>query len=334
MGRDILKKVEYYDINKTLSKQRLFSFVIGGRGMGKTYSSKKKGIDNFLRKGQQFVYIRRYDTDLKASEIRNFFDDICEQYPGVDFKASNGLFKINGEVAGWYFPLSTASTLRSVPFPNVSLIIFDEFLVSDGIHRYLPGEVTMMLDCYSTISRDRDVPIVFMSNAITVTNPYFLYFDVNFEKGQTTKLTDFISIEFVRSESYEQHMSSTKFGQMIAGTAYGNYHINNQFLFDTNTFIEKMQGTTNSLCTFVINGTKIGMHSANDDNRIYLASNVDPTNQRIFTMDMSDHNSETNIALKSNPFIRVLISKYCDGNLRFTNQNVKNICTPAIKKLL
>lgn len=327
-------QIEYYNVDRTLSKQRLFNFVIGGRGMGKTYGCKEKGIKNFLKKHEQFVYIRRFDTDLQAAKIRNFFSDICDSFPGTDFKAMNSLFKINGDIAGWYFPLSTAANLKSIPFPDVTLIIFDEFIISDGVHHYIPGEVTAFLELYSTISRDRDVPVVFISNAITVTNPYFLYFDIAFEPGQTTKLTEFISVEFVRSETYEEHISSTKFGRMISGTEYGDYHIKNKFLLDTDTFISKLPACCMNLCTFIFNGRYIGMFLEQDTGMCYLSTKTDKTNKRIYTLEMKDHSQDTVMALRTNPFVRTLLSKYCDGMLRFTTQDVKNLCTVTLKKFI
>ena len=71
----------YYDPNKTLSKQRLYNFVIGARGCGKTYGCKKTVIRNFLRRGEQFVYLRRYETEMPAAQMLNFFDDIGEEFP-------------------------------------------------------------------------------------------------------------------------------------------------------------------------------------------------------------------------------------------------------------
>ena len=211
-------KAMYYDPNKTLSKQRLFNFVIGARGCGKTYGAKRVAIQNFLRRGQQFVYLRRYETEMPAAEMRNFFDDIWYEFPDHEFKADRGLFRIDNEIAGWYFALSKATMLKSIPFPNVNLIIFDEFIIEVGVYHYLPNEVHTFLECYSTISRDRDITVLFLSNAITMTNPYFLYFKIGLEKGQTVKLTPFISLELIQNKHYEEHVKQTKFGQLIAET--------------------------------------------------------------------------------------------------------------------
>lgn len=331
--------IKYYDINNTLSKQRLFNFVIGGRGMGKTYGCKKKVIENFLKKGEQFFYLRRFDTDVKPSEIRNFFNDVEAEFPGVEFRVYNGCFLINGEVAGWYKSITTAVQLRSVPFPNVTLIIFDEFIVNDGAHRYLPGEVTGFLDCYSTIARDRDVPVLFLSNAITMTNPYFMYFNITFEHGQRTKLTEFISVELVYSETYAEHIKETKFGKLIAGTQYGDFNIENKFILDTETFISKMPAGASYLCTFIVSESatelcKAGLYLDSKQHLYYISNKVDQTNQRTYSLTMRDHSPDTILALRQNPYIRVMVDAYCSGKVRFTSQNVKNLLTPVIKRMM
>ena len=51
-----MSKSMYYDINKTLSYNTLFNFVVGPRGAGKTYAAKKRDIINFHKMGQQFDY--------------------------------------------------------------------------------------------------------------------------------------------------------------------------------------------------------------------------------------------------------------------------------------
>ena len=324
----------YYDPNKTLSRQRLFNFVIGARGRGKTYGAKKTVIRNFLKSGKQFVYLRRYETEMPAAQMRNFFDDIADEFPEADFRAYNGLFRINGDIAGWYFPLSKATMLKSIPFPNVSLIIFDEFIIEVGVYRYLPNEVKTFLECYSTISRDRDVPVLFMSNAITMTNPYFLYFKISFEEGQTLKLTKFISVELLQGEEFENHMKQTKFGQLIADTEYGQYNIQNKFLLDTDTFIASMPPETAYICTFIIQNREIGFYVSATETMWYLSDKVDRTCKRKFALKFAEHDQNSVLAQKSNPFIREMLDKYCQGNIRFTTQEVKNLMTDILRRLI
>lgn len=324
----------YYDPNKTLSRQRLFNFVVGARGCGKTYGAKKTVIRNFIKSGKQFVYLRRYETEMPAAEMINFFDDISVEFPDHTFKSYNGLFRIDGKIAGWYFPLSKATMLKSIPFPNVSLIIFDEFIIEVGIYRYLPNEVRTFLECYSTISRDRDVPVLFLSNAITMTNPYFIYFNLRFEKGQTVKLTKFISVELIQSQEYEHHVKQTKFGQLIAGTDYGQYNIQNKFLLDTDTFIESMPQGATYICTYIIKNREIGFYVSTQETLWYLSEKTDQTCRRKYALAFSEHDQNTILVQRQNPYIRQMLDVYCQGNLRFTTQEIKNISSDILRRLI
>ncbi|AXF52068.1 MAG: DNA encapsidation protein [Podoviridae sp. ctbd591] len=320
----------YYDINKTLSKQRIFNFVIGPRGVGKTYSAKKRVIDTFVKNGGQFVYIRRYDTELPAAEMRNFFDDVSLLFPGVEFKSSRGLFHINKEVAGWYIPLSKATMLKSVPFPNVKLIIFDEFIIEVGSHRYLPNEVRTFLECYSTVSRDRDIPVVFLSNAITLTNPYFIYF--NIELGGSNKLlTQDISVELVDSPVFVDHMNKTRFGRLVRDTPYGKYSIENKFLLDTDIFVEKLPGGCNYISTLILDGNSFGVYNKLNG-LVYISENVDETFRYKIALSTADHSDETVLLLRGNYMFTVIIDAYCSGKLRFTTTKAKNMLIPFLRK--
>ena len=70
----------YYNVDSALSYNALFTMIMGGRGIGKTYSAKKRAIKNFLTKGEQFIYLRRYKTELKKS-VPSFFADVLKSSP-------------------------------------------------------------------------------------------------------------------------------------------------------------------------------------------------------------------------------------------------------------
>ena len=328
------KRSFYYDVNQTMSRQRLFNYVVGARGCGKTYGAKDYVINRYLRYGEQFVYIRRYETELPQAEMRNFFDDIAGKYHDTDFSSGRGLFRINKAVAGWYIPLSKAAMLKSIPFPNVGLIIFDEFIIETGMHHYLPNEVRSFLECYSTISRDRDVPVLFLSNAMTMSNPYFLYFDVHFQPGQKVFLTEDISVEILKNPAFEQHMNETRFGRMIKGTEYGNYAVKNQFLLDTENFIEKLPAGCSYIATIIIQGKELGFYLSPECCRWYMSEKVDKTCPGRYTLDIKQHTEETVLSARNNVIVQRMLTAFCTGRMRFSSMHVKNICWATFKKLI
>lgn len=324
----------YYNADDTLSRNRLFNFVVGARGAGKTYGAKKRAIKNFTEKGEQFVYLRRYDTEMPQSQMRNFFDDIMQEFPDHEFKADRGLFRIDKEVAGWYFPLSKAVMLKSMPFPNVTLIIFDEFIIGAGAYRYLQNEVVTFLECYSTISRDRDVPVLFLSNAVTFSNPYFLYFNLSLEKGQKRKLLKDIQLETVTNPAYVNHVKQTRFGRLIDGTEYGSYSMDNEFLLDTDSFIEKMVTACFYVTTILIDGFKIGVYRDMNSGIFYLSEKTDDTRKITISLTLNDHNNSTVLATRNNIVIKGIMDAFSAGMLRFETQKVKNLAWPILRKLL
>ena len=65
----------YYDYDKISSYNATFNMIITNRGFGKTYGAKKRAINKFLKKGEQFIYVRRYKSELKKVKDK-FFEKI------------------------------------------------------------------------------------------------------------------------------------------------------------------------------------------------------------------------------------------------------------------
>lgn len=323
----------WYDVNSTLSHNCLLNFVVGPRGVGKTYSCKNRVIRNFLRKGEQFVYLRRYETEIKKDKIEKFFDDIEYCYSDHGFAVKDGKFYIDGKVAGYYLPLSKASQVKSVPYPQVSMIIFDEFIIDQGMIRYLPNEVITFNEMYSTIARLRDVTVLFLSNAITFTNPYFLFFDLSLQQGQKIVKKGDILLELVDSPDYTRAASETRFGKIIQGTDYGKYAIENSFLRDTDTFIEKMSGPGTYLFTIRVNDESFGVYYLNEF--WYISNSVDNTCKKIMSLDIMSHDDATTLNRESvmKRWFIELQQKYFRAEVRFTTQKAKNLISPMLRKV-
>ena len=96
----LIGEAMWYDVNKTLSYNCLFNFVVGPRGVGKTYSCKRRVIKDFITKGQQFIYLRRYETEIKSSQIDLFFDDIQHEFQDHALAVKKKCFYIDGKLAG------------------------------------------------------------------------------------------------------------------------------------------------------------------------------------------------------------------------------------------
>lgn len=241
----------YWDIKKPLSYNCLWNFILGMRGGGKTYGSLKYAVEQYLKNRKlgikwQFMYVRRMKTELEKLTIARggrLFKAVQEEFPTHTLKAESNILYCDDEVIGYAQPLSTASILKSDAFPDVKLIIFDEFIIDNrGTYHYLKDEVTKFLDLYETVARTRDVTVLFLSNAVTVTNPYFDYFHLN--KPANGDIQHFgqskeILVQNFVSRQLADFKKESRFGKIIAKSEYLDYAYENEWLLDNTDFVEK-----------------------------------------------------------------------------------------------
>lgn len=306
------------------------------RGVGKTYAFKKWAIKDFLRTGAEFVYVRRYKTEIGHKDLRKFFTDISAEYPEVKLEVKGTQFFINEKYAGQAIALSTAKILKSVPFPKVNKICFDEFILDKGAYHYLPDEVTNFLELYSTIARLRDVRVVFLSNALTVTNPYFDYFNVKMPFGNKTiaRTGDEILVEVIKEAEYTQTAKKTRFGQIIDGTGYGAYAMENEFYRDNKNFVQKKTPGSEYYFTVRYCGDDYGVWVDYKEGLITISRDIDPSNPRIYALTNDDH--APNALLMVGPRaigLQTLSNMYAVGAVRFESVGIKNAFTSAIRMI-
>ena len=77
------KITHYYDFSRVRSYGARYLMIVGSRGTGKTYGAKKIAITNAIKKGEQFIYLRRHRVEQKGRFT--FFDDIAHEFPGYEF---------------------------------------------------------------------------------------------------------------------------------------------------------------------------------------------------------------------------------------------------------
>ena len=326
----------WYECKKTLTHNCLFNFIIGNRGGGKTFSCKKWCVDDFLKNGNEFIYIRRYETELKGN--KNFFKPLQKEglYAEHEFDVKGTKYFIDSKICGYSFPLSKAITLKSNEFPNVTKIIFDEFIIDKGSYHYLPNEVEMFLEFYESIARMRDVRVFFLANAISQINPYFLYFGLQLPYNSNLVKKNDILLQMVADDDFIKAKKETRFGKLIEGTKYGEYAIDNKFLRDTYNFIEKKTGKVKYYFTFVYEGEKYGVWLDYERYIFYLSFDIDEYNQFKYALTFKDHSENTMLlkSAKNLPMVKNFIEAYKVGAVRFENVKLRNIAFEIIRTLI
>lgn len=339
----------FWDLGKTLTYNSLINVIVGNRGGGKTYGAKKRGIDQFIKNREQFGYIRRYKDDLKEP-MQRFFDDIRDSYPEYEFKTDAKHFYIrlrpedpkekwtDEDIAGYGFVLSTASNKKSIAYPNITTLIFDEFLLDKGNIMYLSDEPIKLLNLYETIARPGTghprVVLFMLANALSITNPYFLYWDLRMPSRQDKSGKWIwrhpkrpIIVEDVRNEKFIDAKMNTEFGKLIEGTSYAGYSINNEFLLDSDTFIEKKSPRARYYFTFIYKEKKYGVWLDQHEGRMWVSEDVDPSFVLVYTLTLKDHQPNTmflKTGSKSSIF-KNFVNNFKMSNVYFESMNIKNI---------
>lgn len=339
----------FWSARKTLTHNSLINVIVGNRGGGKTYGAKNLAIDNWIKYKTQFGYIRRYKEDLKEPMAR-FFDDIAAQYPDYEFKTDSKYFYIRlkphdenekwteKDIAGFGFVLSTASNKKSISYPNISLLIFDEFLLDNGNVHYIPDEPGKLLNLYETVARPGSghirVVLFMLANAISITNPYFLYWDLRMPtkadkngKWIWKHPTRPILVEDVRNETFIDAKSNTEFGRLVAGTKYADYSINNKFILDNDTFVEKKSAKARYFFTFIYKDKKYGVWQSHNEGKMWVSEDIDPSYVIVYSLTLKDHQPNTMLfkGLSKYGHLKMFIDNFKLGNVRFESINIKNI---------
>lgn len=244
---------DWYDYTAIDKLKCQYNMIIGERSNGKTYGALKKIIENYLDSGKKGAYIRRYKEDYRGKRGDALFESIEKdgliveltdgKYDGVKYQSGRWYLstfdertqkKIIGDDPFCYgFAISDMEHDKSTSYPDVTTIVFDEFLTRGF---YLQNEFVLFMNTLSTIIRHRnDVTIYMLGNTVNKYAPYFTEMGLKhvalMEKGQidvytygNSKLK--VAVEYCSSPKKEGKKSDVYFAfdnpslQLITGGAW------------------------------------------------------------------------------------------------------------------
>jgi len=339
-----MQNTMWYDVNRILSYKALINVVIGIRGGGKTYGTKKRFIIDFKEKGWQFVWLRRYGTELDET-LKTFFnairrdEDLRLKYGDLQYYTIGNKIYIDDELAGYFVALTTASRYKSSDFPDVRNLAFDEFIPDEGSRlSYLKNEVTMLYNLIETIQRQRDnMRVIMIANAISFATPYFIAWKVKPFKQEFLYLSKLsVVIQMYYNQDFKELKETTRFGKLTAGTEYAEYAINNKFSDVSDVFIEKKSNKSVYRCTVKYEGAEFGFWLDYELGLLFATTLIDKNAPHQYTLSQKDH--DINYYLISNvkgTYMSEIIEAYKLGILRFesvmTKAQVIEILTLFIK---
>ena len=239
-------------------KLRPFTFIVGGRGIGKTYSAIDAGITEHEN---AFLYLRNTKEQIEEScglfgnPFKKWATDhnrdiqlLKDKNHALIAEYINDGQKIVKKVIGAGAALSVFSNLRGVDMSNVNYIVFDEFIENRTLTF---NQYDAFLHMYETVNRNREltglppVKCVLLSNAQRLGNPRLRGFNLipvieSMQKtGQRSYANGSIRIELPFSEVSDAKRNTALY-QATQGSEFNSEALDNNFINDSFTGIKKV----------------------------------------------------------------------------------------------
>ena len=196
-----------YEIDETLQyhddtgREIDIAFIYSGRNRGKSFEISTQLIADAYYDHRQFGYIRR--NDATNYEVEQYFADKSEFIKDMTDGMYEGITRDKGKLyfykyeenekgdlvrytsntaCGYFFALSRQSAYKSLQYPELYNLIYEEVL-TDGA--YLNAEPEKLMNLYSTCKRNKTGFRMFLvSNTISVVNPYSASWGIYLNKNK------------------------------------------------------------------------------------------------------------------------------------------------------
>lgn len=172
--------------------------------MGKSYAIASHCLQNsWDTHAPTFMLVFREDRQAKPSNVESYFADkpimaiTKNKYCTIVARANKIYFAtINpengkataGECCGYYVALNVASLYKSLAYPSVTDLIYEEYAPEDG--HYLSNEPTRLMSLVSTIFRSRHGRVWLVGNLTSRLNPYAREWNLSNHKKQKVDTID------------------------------------------------------------------------------------------------------------------------------------------------
>lgn len=326
--------MRFFDARPYIFNEYPFVIIIGGRGIGKTYSC----LRTVTKEKIQHLYLRNSDRQI----------EICSTAMGNPYKAINSDFNThysfkttkekvsmiidednNNSIIGYGCALSTFGNLRGVSLEEVEVVIHDEFLdIKHGKNQ----QADWFFNMYETVNRNRELlgkkplKVVMLANSMSLENSILSQFGViniiesMLANGQrkTSIPEKGIMILLPYLDDLANAKSNTALYRATADSAYFQMAINNEFVENDFSNIKKKVALYEyiPICSYC--GIYIYVHKNNG--RMYACRTY---------ANCPSFNEHSKLSFKRNFGVHL---KTCiiDGKMEFSDYSAKFTLTSAL----
>ena len=133
-----------------------YSFIVGMRSNGKSYSVKNYLVKQAVEHGKKFMLLRKYITE--KIDMSTYFDDI----PCSDkIKCIDNSYLYDGKIIGYSRSISQYKRIKSSVWNDVEYIVYEEFLSLD---EYEEDEYSKFINIVSSVFRQRNGHVICIGN--------------------------------------------------------------------------------------------------------------------------------------------------------------------------
>lgn len=339
----------YYNGTKLLNMKDLNGNVpeiylcTGNRSAGKTTYFNRYLVNRFKKHGEKFCLLYRFNYELD-NVADKFFKDINTLFFRDDNmtseKRERGIYHnlyLNDNHCGYAVSMNSADALRknSHFFSDTTRMLFDEF--QSESNKYCADEITKFRSIHTTIARgqgkqSRYVPVIMLSNAVTLLNPYFVAFGISSRLQQNTKFLrgKGYVLEFTLNESARDSMLESAFNQAFQDDKYLEFAAQNVYLDDNAAFIETPKGNNRYIGTLTYKGINYGIRAYDDLGIVHVSDKADNTYPFKVAVTTDDHKVNYVMLRKNDTFITGLRWYFEKGCFRFKNLQSKQAILTAL----
>lgn len=326
----------------------------GNRGAGKTYGWAWAILEGALGrpflptdvfKPGRFTLVGRWEREI-GGLAQGIFQDIMQmEYENATITSRMSPDKLFAEIfynekdqkpvlVGRALPINKADDIKKISHIvcDTEVMLVDEFQCGSD-SSYVPDEVEKFIRLHISCARgqghaSRRLPVVMLSNSVSVTNPYFIYMKVHNKIQSNTKLLkgdSFVLERFVNPNSANELMESG-FNRVFSGSKELECSIDNSWLNDDSSCLEKPDitwGRSIYYWTLVSDNRKYGVRYFPGMDLWTLNESVDGSCGYVFNISV---NGNLNVPmLRHNPQMKMLREAFTQGRMRFPNQACKAI---------
>ena len=312
----------------------------GQRGRGKTTYWLQRMVEDSIRTGKKFVYLRRSEVELELALEKGLYNGCQTVEANKPFWAKiksheekNGELKLtdyNGQtyVIGYYM---TLNNVKGVSVEDCDKMLFDEY-VAETRSKYKGGEAgtnepTLFLRLCETLFRRREFYCVLLGNQDTPSNPYNEYFRVPFKTQLYKDKSRGLWYEYDYSTETAEAKEKTTLGIIAKNTAYSNYSMGLKALNEIDeALVREKPAHSKQLYNIKILGNTLTAWLDGKDNVLYITDNCKINSSLpIISVTNNDMSVNTDFIKYASVFTQVMVAFHGRGCARFNSQKTASL---------